>query len=110
MSTLSTPRNPVKPIRCCESTPKPLTAELHLTINGTWYEVTLLAHAPGGLKSFRLAKRGGDEAVYDVDAHADRIECQCPSYQKTHAGTSSLCKHARGLVMCGLVDYPAVQE
>ncbi len=86
---------------------RPLTVEMVLTINGQTYDVEPMAHAPGALKSYRLAKRlGGDSAVYDLDAHADRIVCTCPSYTKTHEGTSSLCKHGRALVMVGLCDYP----
>jgi hypothetical protein len=100
MSTITAPAPAVN------AKSRPLTVELLLTINGQAYHVEPTAHAPGGTRSYRLAKRGGDEAVYDVDAHADRIECACPSYQKSHAGTSSLCKHGRAMVMVGLVDYP----
>jgi hypothetical protein len=85
---------------------RPLTVELTLTINGQAYHVEPIAHAPGGAKSYRLAKHSGDGATYDLDAFADRVECSCPSYTKTHEGTSSLCKHGRALVMVGLVDYP----
>ena len=104
MTSLLAPR----PASNAKSSARPLDVSLLLTINGQSYEVTPLAHAPGGARSFRLAKVGGDDAVYDLDAFADRIECSCPSHRKWHAGTSSLCKHSRALIMAGLLDYPTV--
>lgn len=103
MSTITLPYKPVN------AKSRPLAVALTLTINGQSYDVTPLAHAPGSTRSYRLAKVGGDEAVYDVDAYADRVECSCPSYRKTHEGTSSLCKHSRGMIMVGLLEAPAVE-
>jgi hypothetical protein len=101
MSTITAPRPRVN------AKSRPLTVTLTMEINGAAYRVELIANAPGALKSYRLAKAGGDAAVYDVNAFADRVVCTCLSYTKTHEGTSSLCKHGRALVMVGLVDHPA---
>ena len=104
MSTLLSSARSTKPIR------RPVVASLVLTINGTPYDVEPIGNAPAGLRSFRLAKCSGDGATYDLDAFGDRVECSCPSYQKTHAGTTSLCKHGKSLVTVGLVDYPKAAE
>src|SRR4051794_29642939 len=101
MASVASPRPATKSSR------KPLAVELVMTINGQAYEVEPIAVAPAGVRSFRLAKCSGDGATYDLDAFADRVECSCPSYQKTHAGTSSPCKHGRALIMVGLIDYPS---
>ncbi len=107
MSTLLSPARSTKPIRRREPA-RALDVSLVLTINGQSYDVSPVAHAPGALKSYRLAKVAGDLAVYDLDAFGDRVACTCPSYLKTHEGTTSLCKHGKSLVTVGLVDYPDV--
>lgn len=87
---------------------KPAVVSLALAIDHIVYQVEPVAPGEFGTKAFRLAKKGADGAVYDViRTHAGLVECDCPSYEATHRGTISACKHGRALVQLGLLDAPA---
>jgi len=61
-----------------------------------------------GTKAFRLVKKSGGEGVYDVvRTHDGLVSCDCASYEVSHKGTVSMCKHGAALVSLGLLDAPA---
>jgi hypothetical protein len=56
-------------------------------------------------KAWRLAKRGGDGAVYDVAATAHGDTCTCPDQTYRHEGRDETgCKHIQALRLMGLLD------
>src|SRR4051794_20117916 len=105
MATSTATRRSVK-------TTRPLTVELTIAINGQAYHVEPIAPGPDNTRAYRLIKRGADETVYDVcQTAAGLVECDCPSYESTYRGNGlETCKHGRGLIMAGLLDYPDFDE
>jgi hypothetical protein len=102
MSTITQPGRSVQPKS------RPLTASLDLLIRDDVYSLTSISPGEDGSRAWRLEKRGDGDAVYDViRTHSGLVECSCPSYIATHAGTSSTCKHGQALVIVGLLEAPA---
>src|SRR3954469_9802287 len=76
-------------------------------INDVRYAVDPIDPGEDGTRAFRLCKASGDHEVYDViRTHFGTVECSCPSYEATHRGTASTCKHGRALVTLGLMPGP----
>ncbi len=106
MSTLTSPHNPVKPIRRRE----PLTASLTITIRGDVYSLTSISPGEDGSRAWRLEKQGDGDAVYDViRRHDGLVQCSCPSWEATYSNSVSTCKHGQALVMVGLLQAPKVE-
>lgn len=103
MSTMTRKSRSVKPFTCS-------IISLTIEINDCRYSVDEISAGEFGSRSFRLTKHSARDggAVYDVvhDNHGC-VACDCPSYQTTHIGTSSTCKHGRALVALGLMPAPA---
>lgn len=81
---------------------------LCLAIDHVCYNVGPLPAGEFGTRAFRLTKHSAKDDCYDViRTHDGLVECSCPSYEVTHRGTSSVCKHGRALVAMGLLDAPS---
>lgn len=83
-----------------------------IRVNDHKYSLDPLPPGAGHVRGWRLTKHSARESgSYDVIQAADGLTtCSCPSYTSTHAGTSSLCKHARSLVTLGLLPSPACHD
>lgn len=78
-----------------------------LVIKAIRYEATVL-QGDDSTAVVRLVKLAGKGEVYDVSRGADGlIRCDCPDYEFSKAGTSSLCKHGTACVEAGLIEAPA---
>lgn len=91
---------------------RPLGVGLVLRIEETWYSLSLLPGESGSLalRTWRLAKIGGDKAVYQVSElpySEGRFACECGDWHFRHEGQADEgCKHIRailGLVELGLL-------
>ena len=72
-------------------TPRPTV----LVIKAIRYEATVL-QGDDSTAVVRLVKLAGRGEIYDVSRSADGlVKCDCPDYEFSKAGTSSLCKHGR---------------
>jgi hypothetical protein len=83
-----------------------LTVSLSLAIDYVVYVLTPIhPEAPDVFKAWRLAKRGGDGAVYDAAATAHGDTCTCPDQTYRHEGRDDTgCKHIQALRLMGLLD------
>lgn len=81
---------------------------INIEINDTRYSVDPIDPGECGSKAYRLTKRGGDRAVYDViREHGSIVACDCPDYEARRRGNGyELCKHGRALVELGLMLAP----
>ncbi len=101
MSTMTRKPRTVKP----KAAP---VVSLALAIDHVVYQVEPIPAGEFGSKAFRLVKRAGDGAVYDVvRTHDGLVECDCPSYETTYRGTCGTCKHGSAMIAVGLIDAPA---
>lgn len=93
---------------------RPFSAEfvsVVIRINDVRYGADEIPAGEFGVQAWRLSKASGDHEVYDViRTHRGLVECSCPSYVSTHAGTSSYCKHGRALIQLGLLPTPTLPE
>jgi hypothetical protein len=90
---------------------KPFSCEfvsMTLAVNDVRYACDPIDPGEFGTRSFRLCKRSGDHAVYDVIRQHDGIvACSCPDYIARHQGNGyGLCKHGKALVELGLMPAP----
>jgi hypothetical protein len=97
VATNSDTEQPARPFSCS-------IVSMTIAISDTRYTVDEIPAGECGTKAFRLTKRGGDRATYDViRRHDDTVACDCPDYLYRHDGTVGLCKHGRALVELGLM-------
>ena len=109
MSTLPAPRPASKVAEAqALAPPSAWPVETTLTIQGVAYHVRSLSlHPEFGTCAYRLSKRSGDFAIYDVvRTAAGVVECDCASYEFNCRGTLGLCKHGRAVVEAGLLERP----
>ena len=77
--------------------PKQRTFTIEFTIDGTPYSVAPLAIDPAiGHKAFRFHKLTADDAVYDVHADTQGLQCQCLGFLR-----HGHCKHVQTIQAAG---------
>jgi hypothetical protein len=83
------------------------TFAVEIVIKDAVYHAEPIPAGEFGVAAVRLTKRSVKGEVYDVVlTHDGRAECDCPSYEFTHRGTASTCKHGKACLAKGLLIAP----